>query len=72
MRRRNHGWLRAAAALVGTALVCAALVVVALELLALAWIRWRFFGARYLSSLMWICFAATVIVGLSVALGTAA
>jgi erythrin-vacuolar iron transport family protein len=52
--------------------VVAALVVVALELLGLAWIRWRFFGATYLSSLVWICFAATVIVGLSVALGTAA
>ena len=38
----------------------------------LAWIRWRFFGANYLASLGWICFAATVIVALSVALGTAA
>jgi VIT1/CCC1 family predicted Fe2+/Mn2+ transporter len=55
----------------GAALV-AALVVVALELLGLAWIRWRFFGARYLSSLLWICFAATVIVTLSAALGSAA
>ena len=54
------------------AALVAALVVVGLELLALAWIRWRFFGANYLASLGWICFAATVIVTLSVALGTAA
>src|SRR4051812_7583717 len=52
--------------------VVAALIVVAFELLGLAWIRWRFFGANYLASLGWICFAATVIVGVSVALGTAA
>jgi hypothetical protein len=51
------------------AAVIAALVVVALELLALAWIRWRFFGAGYLSSLGWIAFAAAVIVLISGALG---
>jgi hypothetical protein len=45
---------------------------VGFELLGLAWIRWRFFGANYLSSLGWICFAATVIVAISAALGTAA
>ena len=52
--------------------IVAALIVVGLEMLGLAWIRWRFFGANYLSSLAWVCFAATVIVGISAALGTAA
>ena len=52
--------------------IVAALIVVGFELLGLAWIRWRFFGANYLGSLGWICFAATVIVGISAALGTAA
>jgi VIT1/CCC1 family predicted Fe2+/Mn2+ transporter len=54
------------------AAIVAALVVVGLELVGLAWIRWRFFGANYLASLAWICFAAAVIVMLSAALGTAA
>jgi erythrin-vacuolar iron transport family protein len=54
------------------AAMVAALAVVGLELLGLAWIRWRFFGANYLISLAWICFAATVIVTLSAALGAAA
>ena len=54
-----------------TALVCA-LAVVAFELIGLAWIRWRFFHAGYWSSLLWICFAATVIVVISAALGVAA
>ena len=49
----------------------AALIVVGFEMLGLAWIRWRFFGAGYLSSLLWVCFAATVIVGISAALGAA-
>jgi VIT1/CCC1 family predicted Fe2+/Mn2+ transporter len=49
-----------------------ALVVVGFEMLGLAWIRWRFFRANYLASLGWVCFAATVIVGISSALGTAA
>ena len=52
--------------------IVAALIVVGFELLALAWIRWRFFHANYLASLGWICFAATVIVGISAALGTVA
>jgi VIT1/CCC1 family predicted Fe2+/Mn2+ transporter len=51
------------------AAITAALVVVAFEMLALAWIRWRFFGAGYWSSLGWIVFAATVIVVISGALG---
>ena len=51
------------------AAITAALVVVAFEMLALAWIRWRFFGAGYWSSLGWIVFAATVIVLISAALG---
>jgi erythrin-vacuolar iron transport family protein len=54
------------------AAIVVALIVVGLELLGLAWIRWRYFGANYLSSLAWICFAATVIVSISAALGTAA
>jgi erythrin-vacuolar iron transport family protein len=54
------------------AAIVAALIVVGFELLGLAWIRWRFFGANYLASLGWICFAAVVIVGISAALGTAA
>jgi VIT1/CCC1 family predicted Fe2+/Mn2+ transporter len=49
--------------------IVAALVVVAFEMLGLAWIRWRFFGASYWSSLGWIVFAATVIVVISGALG---
>jgi len=52
--------------------IVAALVVVGFEMLGLAWIRWRFFHANYLSSLAWVCFAATVIVGISAAIGTAA
>src|SRR5919112_6102197 len=44
------------------AALVAAIVVVALEMVGLAWIRWRFFRARYLSSLAWIMFAAAVIV----------
>jgi VIT1/CCC1 family predicted Fe2+/Mn2+ transporter len=52
--------------------IVAALTVVGLELLGLAWIRWRYFDARYLSSLGWICFAAAVIVTLSAALGSSA
>ena len=49
--------------------IVAALVVVAFEMLGLAWIRWRFFGAGYWTSLGWIVFAATVIVVISGALG---
>ena len=52
--------------------VVAALSVVGVELLVLAWVRWRFFGANYLASLGWICLAATMIVVISAALGTAA
>src|SRR6187455_1529079 len=44
--------------------IVSALAVVAFELLGLAWIRWRFFHAGYWMSLLWICFAATVIVGI--------
>ena len=54
------------------AALVAAIAVVAVEMLALAWIRWRFFRAGYLSSLAWIVFAATVIVVISGALGAAA
>ena len=54
------------------AAIVAALIVVGFELLGLAWIRWRFFGANYLGSLGWICFAAAVIVVISAAMGTAA
>ena len=49
--------------------IVAALIVVAFEMLGLAWIRWRFFGAGYWTSLGWIVFAATVIVVISGALG---
>jgi hypothetical protein len=52
--------------------IVAALIVVAFEMLGIAWIRWRFFRASYLTSLGWVCFAAFVIVGISAALGTAA
>ena len=54
------------------AALVAALIVVGFEMLGLAWIRWRFFRANYLASLGWVCFAATVIVTISAALGTAA
>ena len=53
------------------ALVCA-VVVVALEMVGLAWIRWRFFRAGFARSLAWIFLAATIIVVVSGALGTAA
>jgi len=53
------------------ALVCA-VVVVAFEMVGLAWIRWRFFRAGFASSLGWIVLAATVIVVISGALGSAA
>jgi VIT1/CCC1 family predicted Fe2+/Mn2+ transporter len=54
-----------------TALV-AAVIVVGFEMFGLAWIRWRFFGAGFLTSLGWIALAATIIVVVSGALGNAA
>ncbi len=54
------------------AALVAAVIVVGFEMVGLAWIRWRFFRASFLSSLAWIMFAATVIVVVSGALGSAA
>ena len=50
----------------------AAVIVVGFEMMGLAWIRWRFFGARYITSLAWIALAATIIIVISGALGNAA
>jgi VIT1/CCC1 family predicted Fe2+/Mn2+ transporter len=46
-----------------------AVCVIAFELLALAWIRWRFFNTRFLSSVASITLAGAIIAGLSAALG---
>jgi hypothetical protein len=54
------------------AAIVTAIVVVAFEMVGLAWIRWRFFTAGFLSSLGWIMLAAAIIVGVSAALGSAA
>ena len=51
--------------------VLLALMVIALELLALAWIRRRFFGARFLGSFVSITLGGAVIAAISAALGTA-
>jgi erythrin-vacuolar iron transport family protein len=50
--------------------VLVALITIAVELLALAWIRRRFFGTRFLSSLVSIAFGGVIIAAISVALGT--
>jgi VIT1/CCC1 family predicted Fe2+/Mn2+ transporter len=49
--------------------VVLALTVAALELLALAWIRRRFFGAGFLSSLITVTLAGAIIATISAALG---
>lgn len=54
------------------AALVAAVVVVGLEMIGLAWIRWRFFSARFVTSFFWILVAAAVIVVVSGALGNAA
>jgi VIT1/CCC1 family predicted Fe2+/Mn2+ transporter len=46
-----------------------AVCVIAFELLALAWLRWRFFTTRFLSSFASITIGGVIIVGLSAALG---
>ena len=51
--------------------VLLALAVIAFELLALAWIRQRFFGARFLSSFVSVTFGGVVIAAISAALGAA-
>jgi VIT1/CCC1 family predicted Fe2+/Mn2+ transporter len=50
----------------------AAVIVVGFEMVGLAWIRWRFFSARFSTSFLWILIAAAVIVVVSGALGNAA
>jgi hypothetical protein len=50
--------------------VLLALAAIAAELLALAWIRWRFFGAGFPSSLISITLAGAVIATISAALGS--
>jgi hypothetical protein len=49
--------------------VLAALAVIAFELLALAWIRRRFFGTGFLSSLVSVTLAGAIIATISAALG---
>jgi erythrin-vacuolar iron transport family protein len=49
--------------------VLLALATIALELLALAWIRWRFFGTRFLSSLVSVTLGGAIIATVSAALG---
>jgi hypothetical protein len=46
-----------------------AVCVIAFELFALAWLRWRFFATRFLSSFASITVGGVIIVGLSAALG---
>lgn len=46
-----------------------AVCVIAFELFALAWIRWRFFNTRFLSSFASITVGGVIIAGLSAALG---
>lgn len=47
-----------------------AAIVIAFELLTLAWVRWRFFETKFLSSFASIAFGGAIIAGLSVALGS--
>ncbi len=54
------------------AALVSAVAVVAIEMVGLAWIRWRFFSAGFATSLAWIMLAATIIVVVSGALGSAA
>ena len=54
------------------AALVAAVIVVGFEMMGLAWIRRRFFGANYFSSLAWIALAAAIIIVVSGALGNAA
>src|ERR1051326_7602378 len=49
-----------------------ALVVVAFELLALAFLRWKFFGTSFTTSLAAVSLAGAVITGISAALGATA
>jgi erythrin-vacuolar iron transport family protein len=51
--------------------VLLALAAIAFELLALAWIRRRFFGSRFLSSLVSVTLGGVVITAVSAALGAA-
>jgi hypothetical protein len=51
--------------------VLVALAAIAFELLALAWIRWRFFSAGFLSSLISVTLAGAIIATISAALGVA-
>ncbi len=54
------------------AALVAAVIVVAVEMVGLAVIRWRFFAADFVKSLLWIMLAAAIIVVVSAALGSAA
>jgi hypothetical protein len=54
------------------AAIVTAVVVVGVEMIGLAWMRWRFFAAGFLSSLGWITLAAVIIVTVSAGLGAAA
>ena len=51
--------------------VLVALAAIAVELLALAWIRRRFFGTRFLSSLVSVTLGGVIIATISAALGGA-
>ena len=46
-------------------------VVVGFELVALAWLRWKFFRTRFISSLGYVTLAGAVIAGVAVGLGSA-
>jgi VIT1/CCC1 family predicted Fe2+/Mn2+ transporter len=48
-----------------------AVLTIALELTTLAWIRWRFFDTRFLSSFASIALGGAIIAGISAALGAA-
>ena len=49
----------------------AAVIVIAFELLALAWLRYRFFQTRFVSSFASVALGGAIIAGLSAALGSA-
>jgi erythrin-vacuolar iron transport family protein len=53
------------------ALVVAA-IAVAVELVALTWIRWRFFGTRFVGSFASIVLGGAIIVAISTVVGSSA
>jgi VIT1/CCC1 family predicted Fe2+/Mn2+ transporter len=48
-----------------------AVLAIAVELFTLAWMRWRFFNTRFLSSFASVTIGGAIIAGISAALGAA-